>query len=234
MKALVLAAGKGTRLRPLTENKPKVLVEVNGKSLIEHIIDDLKKLGIEETTVIKGYMGEMLEERLEKYRNINFIEQEEQLGTAHAIGLSSFDSPFLTVNGDVFMHRQNLKNVISAFEENVEAVIGSMKVENPEEFGVLEVDGKYVKGIVEKPDSPPSDIINTGTYVFSPVIYDYIEKTGLSERGEYEITDSLEMMLEDQKDVRHANFDKYWVDVGRHEDLRRARNKGAKDKERGG
>ncbi|MFP4116499.1 MAG: sugar phosphate nucleotidyltransferase [Candidatus Aenigmatarchaeota archaeon] len=230
MDALVLAAGKGTRLRPLTDQKPKVLVEVKGKSLIEHIIDDLKEIGAKQITVVKGYMGEMLEERLDKYENIDFIQQEKQLGTAHAIGLSSFSSPFLTVNGDVFMHRRNLRNLVSAFGEDTEAVIGSMRVENPEEFGVLEVKGREVKDIIEKPDEPPSDIINTGTYVFSPEIYKYIKRTEVSERGEYEITDSLRMMLKDGKPVSHAKFSDYWIDVGRHEDLARAKNIETKDK----
>lgn len=224
MKALILAAGEGTRLRPITENKPKVLVEVKGKPLIEHIIEDLKSLGIDEITVIKGYMGQILQEKLSKYEGLTFLEQEEQLGTAHAVGISSFDSPFLTINGDVFMDRNNIKKVISAFEKDSPgAVIGSLEVENPEEFGVLEVEGDLVKDIVEKPDNPPSKLINTGTYVFSPDIYSYIERTELSERGEYEITDSLQMMLDDGRAVKHRRFNNYWIDVGRHEDLKEAR-----------
>ena len=225
MKGLILAAGKGTRLRPLTNNKPKVLVEVKGKPLIEYIIEDMKSIGINEIVVIKGYMGDMLEEHLKKYDGLEFIRQDEQLGTAHAIGKSSFDSPFLAVNGDVFMHKENMERVISTFQEsNAETVIGTLEVENPEDFGVLEVENGLVKDIIEKPDSPPSNLINTGTYVFSPEIYSYIEKTGLSERGEYEITESLEMMLKDGKEVRQSTFDKYWIDVGKHEDLERARD----------
>ncbi len=225
MKALILAAGKGTRLRPLTDNRPKVLVEVNGKPLIEHVIDGIRSLGIEEITVIKGYMGSMLEERLSKYEGLTFLEQKEQLGTAHAIGMSSFDSPFLTMSGDVLTHTENIEKVVSRFEKGGwKAVIGSFEVENPEEFGVLEVEGDRVRDIAEKPDNPPSNLINTGTYVFPPEIYDYIDRTGLSERGEYEITDSIEMMLEDGLSVAHAKFDNYWIDVGRHEDLERARN----------
>ncbi len=228
MKALILAAGKGTRLRPLTDDIPKVMVEVDGKPLIEHIIDDILSIGIEQITVVKGYKGEKLEEGLEKYSGIDFEEQEEQLGTAHAIGISSFEEPFLVVNGDVFIHRENLSRAVSFFkgEENVDAVIGSYTVEDPEEFGVLETQNSSVKNILEKPDDPPTNLINTGVYVFSPVVYNIIERTGLSERGEYEITESLKMMIDRGMDVRHVRFDRYWIDVGRHEDLERARNLG--------
>ncbi len=231
MKALILAAGKGTRLRPLTEDKPKVLVKVKGRPLIKHIIDDLRSLGVEDITVIMGYLGEKLMDALEDYDDLEFIEQKKQLGTAHAIGKSSFESPFITVNGDVFMHRKNIERAISYFKnEDPEAVIGSFEVESPKEFGVLKVDGNRVTDVLEKPKNPPSNLINTGTYVFTPGIYRYIDKTDVSERGEYEITESLKMMLEDGKDVRHTRFEDYWIDVGKHEDLRKANNLAAADK----
>ncbi len=224
MKGLILAAGKGSRLRPLTENKPKVLVKVKGRPLIEHIIKDLRSLGIKDISIVKGYMGDVLEDRLKKYRGLEFIEQDQQLGTAHAIGLSSFESPFVAVNGDVFMHRKNIEASVSEFKKDgADVVVGSFRVENPSEFGVLETEGKNVKNLVEKPESPKSNLINTGVYVFSSEIYRYIEKTELSSRGEYEITDSIRLMLEDGKNIKHTEFEEYWIDVGRHSDLERAR-----------
>ncbi|MFP4115980.1 MAG: sugar phosphate nucleotidyltransferase [Candidatus Aenigmatarchaeota archaeon] len=225
MKALIPAAGKGTRLRPLTNQKPKALVEVKGEALIRHLVEELRSLGVEEISVIKGYLGDKLEANLKDFEDLDFLEQEEQLGTAHAVGTSSFKDPFLVVNGDVYIHPENLERVIRSFEENrPEAVIGSKEVESPEEFGVLEVENGVVKGIEEKPDNPPSNLINTGVYLFKPLIYDYIERTGMSERGEYEITDSIQLMIQDGHAVTHTPFKKYWVDVGRREDLERARN----------
>lgn len=223
MKALIPAAGKGTRLRPLTKHKPKALVEIDGKPLIERLIRELQNTGIRDITVIKGYLGEKLEDALKNF-DLKFLEQEEQLGTAHAVGVSDFDEPFLVVNGDVFIHPENLEKIVKEFEKGEgEAVIGSKRVENPEEFGVLETKNGKVKGIVEKPENPPSNLINTGIYLFSPVIYEYIQQTDLSERGEYEITDSIQLMLEDGCTVKHIPFKSYWIDIGRPEDLRKAR-----------
>lgn len=224
MKALILAAGKGTRLRPLTNNKPKVMVEVGEKTLIEHLIEDVKSLGIKEISIIEGYMSEKLESRLESYNGLKFLEQEEQLGTAHAVDVSDFKEPFLALNGDVYIHKENIKRILDEFGGGShEALIGTKEVNNPEEFGVLEVENGRVKDIIEKPENPPSNLINTGVYVFTPLIYEYIGRTELSERGEYEITDSIKLMLKDGHPVGHTIFKKYWIDVGRPEDLERAR-----------
>ncbi|MFB6215855.1 MAG: sugar phosphate nucleotidyltransferase [Candidatus Aenigmatarchaeota archaeon] len=222
---MIPAAGRGTRLGPITDEKPKPLVEIGQRSLIEHLIDDLRVIGIDQIQVVVGYMRDMIEDRLNSYENVSFIEQEKQLGTAHAIGLSSFKEPFMVVNGDVFIHRQNLIKLKDSFEESTAgAVMGSKAVQNPEEFGVLDVDGKEVEGLVEKPEDPQTNLINTGVYAFRPRIYDYIDMTDRSERGEYEITDSLNMMRDGGHRVIHAPMEKYWIDVGRPEDLERARN----------
>lgn len=224
MKALILAAGKGTRLRPLTNNKPKVMVGVGEKTLIEHLIEDVKSLGIKEISIIEGYMSEKLESRLESYDGLKFLEQEEQLGTAHAVDISDFQEPFLVLNGDVYIHKDNVKRVLDGFRGGrYEALIGTKEVDNPEEFGVLEVENDLVRDILEKPEKPPSNLINTGVYVFTPLIYKYIRRTELSERGEYEITDSIKLMLKGGHSVGHVPFEKYWIDVGRHEDLKKAR-----------
>lgn len=226
MKALIPAAGKGTRLRPITENKPKALVDINNKPLIEHLIEELLELEIEGISIVKGYLGDKLRDSLKKY-DVEFIEQEKQLGTAHAVGKSNFDEPFLVVNGDVFVHKKNLEKVIGEFEEgDGKVVMGTKRVKNPEEYGVIEVSGEDVENIIEKPEKPPTKLINTGIYAFSPVIYDYIEKTKLSKRDEYEITDSLKLMLKENIPVKYVTFWEYWIDIGRPEDLERARKLG--------
>lgn len=224
MKALIPAAGRGTRLRPLTDETPKPLVNVQGKGLIEYIIEDLRDLGISEISVIKGYMGHKLERELNDREYLSFIQQEEQLGTAHAVGLSSFDRSFMVINGDIFVHRENLERIVRTFNRKRKPVIGSKRVENPEEFGVLDVQKERVEGITEKPDNPPTNIINTGIYIFTPEIYEYIERTEMSPRGEYEITDSIQTMMDDDKEFVHTNLPEYWIDVGRQEDLKAARD----------
>lgn len=224
MKAVIPAAGKGTRLRPITEDTPKCMVQIGNKSIIKHLIQDLKQLNIEEITVVVGYLKEKVTRHLEDCDEIKFVEQEELLGTAKAVGLTSFKDPFLVVNGDVYLHQKNIEKMLNAYRSNgFDAVIGSKRVENPKEYGVLEVKNERVKNIIEKPDNPPTNLINTGIYIFKPEIYKYIQETKISLREEYEITDSIQALIDNGGKVSHQPLDNYWIDIGRKEDLDRAR-----------
>jgi len=216
LKAVILAAGKGTRMRPLTENRPKVMLPAANKPILEHIILTLKTAGIRDFVIVTGYRKEKIEEYfLEGSKlgvNIEYIEQKMQKGTADAIVSvkDSIDERFLVTNGDVLAGSSDIKNLLKA---DGDVVIASKRVLSPEEYGILYVKGNRVEKIVEKPKSSASDIANSGIYVFSTEIFDAIKKTKPSPRGEYEITDSIQQMIDSGKQTGFVLLER-WQDIG--------------------
>lgn len=221
MKAVILAAGEGTRMRPLTQNRPKVMLPVANKPILERVVLAVKNAGITDFIFIVGYRSETIRNYFgdgSKWDvHIDYIKQKEQLGTAHAIGLvkDRCNDRFLVLNGDVLVDASYLRKLM---KEREVAVLSAKKVENPQEFGVIEVQGDRVTRVVEKSKSPPSNLANAGIYVFEPEIFDAIDKTPLSPRGEHEITDSLQILIDDGYAVCYQVID-YWFDIGRPWDL---------------
>jgi NDP-sugar pyrophosphorylase family protein len=214
MKAVVLAAGKGIRLRPLTEKKPKALVELRGRPLIEHVLESLQEAGIEETTIVLGYLGRKIQKRLGKSFGgmpLKYARQESQLGTANAVASAEeavAGNSFICSYADVIAESGIFSELVQRFgekrgsvfakavekpEQKVDAVVVGRRVRDPWRFGVLKTEGGKVLDIIEKPliGEQPGNIINTGIYWFSPKIFEAIRRTGKSIRGEFEITDSL-------------------------------------------
>ncbi|MCL9813131.1 bifunctional sugar-1-phosphate nucleotidylyltransferase/acetyltransferase [Natranaeroarchaeum aerophilus] len=215
MKAVVLAAGEGTRMRPLTATRPKPMVPVAGKPLVEHVLDIAAEY-VDGYVLVVGYKEESIrsylgDEHLGK--PIEYVRQEEQRGTAHAIGQAEpyVDERFLALNGDVMLD-DGLVAKLAGAEANA---IATMRVDDPTAYGVISRDGDRVTGIVEKPKDPPSTLANLGLYAFEPEIFEYIDRTGRSERGEYEITDSIEMSIDDGRTVVAVEHTGTWLDVGR-------------------
>lgn len=214
MKALILAAGQGKRLEPLTKTQPKVMLPLVGKPLLEHILIEVKKAGIEQVTIITGY----LEEEIKKYfgdgkslgMKIEYITQKERLGTAHAVAQSSFDTDFLVLNGDTLVKAEDIKKLISQHQGG--ATIAVKPSESPELYGVVEVEDGFVKSIEEKPENPRSNLVSTGIYVFSPDIYSAIEKTELSDRGEYELPESIKILMQTTR-VKAVEISEF-IDIG--------------------
>lgn len=225
MKAYILAAGEGTRMRPLTANIPKPLLPVAGKPFIVHTISALKRAGIKEATILIGWRGRRVREFLKDGKDlgikIRYEEQEKRLGTAHAIGLAKkhMKSKFLCLNGDIILPPKSLKALIE-FSRGKGNVVGLTSVEDPSNFGVVDLKGDIIQGIEEKPARPKSNLINAGVYVFQPAIFDAISKTTKSPRGEYEITDSLKTLM--KKKVYGFTLPGDWIDVGRPWDLLKA------------
>jgi len=227
MKAVVLAAGEGTRMRPLTANLPKPLLPVAGKPFLRHTLEALRSAGISQVAVLIGWQGHRIRESLGDGGalglSIAYEEQTERLGTAHAIGCmrSHVTGPFLSVNGDVVVSGEALAAMI-AHHRNVRApVIALAEVSNPEAFGVVEVNDGKVTGVEEKPRRPKSNLINAGIYILDEDIFPLIEKTPKSPRGEYEITDTIRSLIE-TRDVYGFRLPGEWIDVGRPWDLLRA------------
>ncbi len=224
MKALVLAAGEGTRLRPLTSNIPKPLLPVAGKPFLSHVFNALCSAGVSEIALLVGWKANRIKEYYgdgsELGLKITYLEQRERLGTANAIGHaeSVISEPFFVVNGDVVISETDVKAMRAMFERSHKTVMGAVTVDDPSQFGVVEEkDGKLVR-IIEKPKNPPSDLINAGIFVFTPEVFELIRKTPRSIRGEYEITDTITTLARSEDVMIHRMMTE-WIDVGRPWDL---------------
>lgn len=226
MKAFILAAGEGTRMRPLTANIPKPLLPVAGKPFLIHTIETLREVDIKDIIILLGWKGKRIREFLGDGSafgvSIEYEEQSERLGTAHAIGLagSHVQGSFLCLNGDIVLTRASLRDFLD-FSKGKETSIALTQASRPEDFGVVVVKDEKVRDILEKPEKPPAATINAGMYLFTQSIFEAIEKTGKSPRGEYEITDSLKILME-KEDVHAFLLPEDWVDVGKPWDLLRA------------
>lgn len=192
MKAVILAAGQGTRMRPLTDNTPKPLLPVADKTIIEHNID-LVEDEVDEIIIVGGYMIEDLEEKFSDRSDITIVEQEEALGTAHAAlqARDFVDEKAVVMNGDDIYGEKALEAL-----KHDSAVLAS-RVDDPEKFGVFKLNEKEILGLVEKPDNPTSNLANIGFYVVQPEFFDLLDEVEKSERGEYEITDAINNYIRD-------------------------------------
>ncbi|MDD1771648.1 MAG: NTP transferase domain-containing protein [Methanomassiliicoccales archaeon] len=227
MKALILAAGEGTRLRPLTSNIPKPLLIVAGKPYLAHLVGALKEAGIKEQYILVGWKSNRVKEFFgdghQMGVELSYLEQKARLGTANAIGMAdgAIQDDFVCVNGDVVMAPESVTELVSNFVKDMRPFMGTVEVPDPQRFGVVEhKDGKLVR-IVEKPSNPPSDLINGGIFGLPKEVFDYIRKTELSTRGEYEFTDTLSMMAS-EIDILVPRIKGEWIDVGYPWDLLRA------------
>jgi UDP-N-acetylglucosamine diphosphorylase / glucose-1-phosphate thymidylyltransferase / UDP-N-acetylgalactosamine diphosphorylase / glucosamine-1-phosphate N-acetyltransferase / galactosamine-1-phosphate N-acetyltransferase len=225
MKAVVLVAGKGTRMEPLTSGCSKVMLQVANKPILEHILNSAIEAGIEGFVFITGYLEEQIKEYFgngSKWGvSIEYVQQKEQLGTANAIGCAKgyIDGAFLVLNGDMLIGQEDLKALISRIEE---AVICVKEVENPSDFGVLETNDGRVVRIIEKPKNPPTNLANAGIYLFRQSIFDFIDRTRASVRNEFEITDSIQMLIDSGAAVGYSPLEGRWIDIGYPWDLLKA------------
>ncbi len=227
MKAVILAAGEGTRMRPLTANLPKPLLPVAGKPFLLHTLEAARRAGVRDATLLVGWQGHRIRESFGRGDSLgmalDYEEQTERLGTAHAIGQlrSHVDGPFLSINGDVVVSGDALKDLLAYHAKVGGPVLALAEVADPRPFGVVDLEGDRVRGIEEKPRAPRSKLINAGIYVFDPDIFPLIDATPKSPRGEYEITDTIRALLA-KRDVHGFRLPGEWLDVGRPWDLLRA------------
>ena len=230
MQAVVLAAGKGTRLRPLTDDKPKVLVEVDGKPLIEDVFDNLVDCGATEFIVVVGYKKEQIIDRYgDAYEGvpITYAHQREQLGLAHAILQAEphVDDDFMLMLGDNIF-RGNLEDVVNRQrEERADAafLVEEVPYEEASRYGVLDTNeyGEIVE-VVEKPDDPPSNLVMTGVYTFTPAIFHACHLVQPSDRGEYELPDAIDLLIQSGRTIDALRLQGWRIDVGYPEDREEA------------
>lgn len=225
MKAVILVAGKGTRMEPLTTDCPKVMLRVANKPILEHIVNTAKDAGIEGFVFVTGYLEEQIREYFgdgSKWgTSIDYVPQKEQLGTANAIGYAKghVGAVFLVLNGDMLIGQEDLKALLSRTEE---ALICVKEVENPSDFGVLETENNKVVRIIEKPKNPPTNLANAGIYLFRESIFKFIDLTQPSIRNELEITESIQMLIDSGAPVGYSLLEGRWIDIGYPWDLLKA------------
>ncbi len=224
MKGLILAAGEGTRMRPLTANIPKPLLPIAGKPTIVHTIEAMKLAGVDDIQILVGYRANRIKECLADGKRfgvkIEYVTQDQRLGTAHALSMfkDKLDKRFVCVYGDVVVSPAALRSTLKESIAKKESVICVAPVDDPSRYGSVEVEGGKVAGIWEKSAAPHGNLVNAGIYVLNPDIFKFIEQTIVSPRGEYELTDSL-LMMSRKQDLVAQEIKTGWLDVARPWDL---------------
>ena len=230
MKAVILAAGEGVRLQPITLTRPKHLIKVGGKPILERCLNGLKTSGVKEAVIVVHYMADAIREYFGDGKRfglkIEYVEQKAVLGTGNAVGVVEpyVKDDFLLVYGDLLFTAEAAKKVIGLHgKEKPAATMAVVPVEKPEDYGIVEFeDEKHVKRIIEKPSrkEAPTNLANAGVYVFSTEIFEKIKETSTSARGEWEITDALSLLLREKKPVLAVKIStEDWFDIGRPWDL---------------
>lgn len=214
MIAVIMAAGEGKRMHPLTFTRPKVMVPIAGKPILEHLILELKQAGINEIILVVGYFAEAIREYFGKGENLNvsieYHTQRKQLGTADAVrNLDKLiDGNFFLVNGDAIVRTSDVANILS----NEQNTMGLIELEDTTDMGVVEVQDNRVIKIHEKVKNPPSKLVNAGAYLLTPEIFTAIAEIPPSPRGEYELTDALQLLIDKQVPITARKINS-WLNI---------------------
>jgi len=227
MKGLILAGGSGRRLRPITHKTAKQLVPIANKPILHYVIEDLAGVGITDLGIVVGDTAKEIEKSVgdgsQWNVDITYIHQEEPLGLAHAVLIAeSFlgQEKFVMYLGDN-MFEDSLHEVVEDFESSsTNARLLLAKVDNPQAFGVAELDGQgAIKGLEEKPENPKSDLALVGVYLFDSTIHRAVKAIEPSDRGELEITDAIQWMIDEGSNIEQRTLKGWWIDAGKKDPL---------------
>jgi len=227
MKGIILHGGHGTRLRPLTHVGPKQLIPVANKPISQYVLEDLREAGITDIAIV---LGDVYPEKVKEYYGnggdfgvrLTYVYQAKPAGIAHAVGLCEDfvgDSSFVVYLGDNLL-KGGIKSFVQKFESSdADAMVLLCEVKNPERFGVARFENGRLVQLVEKPKQPPSNYALTGIYFFRPIIFEMIKRLKPSWRGELEITEAIQMLIENGYKVEHNFVKGWWKDTGSPEDV---------------
>lgn len=222
MKAVILAAGQGTRLRPVTLTMPKPLVPVANLPLIAYAVDVLKNAGLTEIGVVVNDLESPIVTQLgdgaELGVHLDYIVQKEQKGLAHAVGLCRDfvgDEPFCVLLGDNIF-QDKMEQLLRTFpQSSAELAIALIEVPDPTRFGIAEIHNGRITRVVEKPKEPPSNLAISGAYLFRKSIFDAIANIKPSWRNELEITDAIQYIIAGDHEVHPYQLRGWWIDAGK-------------------
>ena len=227
MKGIILHGGHGTRLRPLTHTGPKQLLPIANKPMSQFGLESIRDAGITEIAIIIGGIGsQKVKEYYGDGKNfgvkITYVEQDEPRGIAHAISLCKEfigKDKFLTFLGDNIL-LDDISNYVREFQvSDADASIVLCEVDNPTRFGIADIKNGEIKKIIEKPKEPPTNLAVIGVYLLTPKIFDIISRLKPSWRNELEITDALQMLLEENNKIIYNTVSENWKDTGTPEDI---------------
>ena len=229
MRGLILAGGSGRRLRPLTHTSAKQLVPIANRPILHYVIDDLVGVGITDLGIVVGDTADEIKASVGDGSawgaTVTYITQEAPLGLAHAVLVAEpflGEEPFAMYLGDN-MFEDPLDAVVAGFDgRGATARLLLAKVEDPSAFGVAELGpGGAITALVEKPERPPSDLALVGVYLFGPRIHEAVRAIQPSARGELEITDAVQWLIDRGAVVEHRVLDGWWIDTGKKDPLLR-------------
>ena len=211
MKAVILAAGEGKRLRPFTETMPKVMIPVTNKPILEHVFDALKNTGIDEVFLVVGYKKEVIKEYFKEYKDIKitYVEQDKQLGTAHALlqAKKHIEEPFIVIPGDNIIDQ---KSIIKLIEDKSEYSLLIKEHPQPSKYGVVFIEKEKLRRIVEKPPEEIGEFISTGIYKFPKNVFNVIER--ISSEGIYSLSTVVQKLIDEGKIINTIRTDA-WMDI---------------------
>jgi glucose-1-phosphate thymidylyltransferase len=226
MKGLVLSGGTGTRLRPITHTSAKQLIPIANKPVLFYVIEALKDAGITDIGIVVGETKEEVKGAVGDGSQfgvkVTYIEQEAPLGLAHAVKISRDflgDEDFVMFLGDNLI-KDGICEFVDEFKERKpNSLILLAQVDNPKQFGVAELkDGKVVN-LIEKPEEPPSNLALVGVYLFDKSVFEAVENIKPSWRGELEITDAIQYLIDHGYVVKPHIIKGWWKDTGKLEDI---------------